>query len=600
MNLSFTRIGRFLFYIFTFLLPVFYIPGSIVPAEINRTLFMLVSLSIIAAFFVLGTIKEGKIKVRDRFVSGNILTFTLLASVSTFFSINPLNSLFGENGGFDSLIAFISYALVFFLALGLMNKKEEARNIVLALISSVSILNIGFLGRMLLGGGSEMVLGGLNALAISNVLVMVLLFFFFKKEENPSIKGLTGLSFFILGAGLILINFDVAWFILAIASFLCFWAMLLEGNFKKINFILLAITIISAVLFFVNPSFPFEKREHVQTLSFNESLEVIKKENVSFLGFGAASFDDQFLKYNPSMLQDTVHFEASSTILNIFNDFGILGLIAFLIPFTYATLRGFKRFLTKKQNTFEKMSFISFFSLFVLLFFYAFDLVLMTLLFLFLALFIISSKKEKEVAFKNKNPGKIFLIIAGLSLVMISLIVLNYFYFLNYSAENYYNLAIENYKTDREKGIDYLSKSESFMEKEKTLIGLSQLYLLKASDLYNESRLLETKEEDRETKKEDCEKFMQLSEDKAIRATEINPYDYFSWLNLGNIYNNRRYLRDEELADKAIEAYVRASELAPYTKEPYTALIQVYSELGNVEKREEYVEKMRVIDPSVL
>ncbi|MDD4358606.1 MAG: hypothetical protein PHY30_02195 [Candidatus Pacebacteria bacterium] len=600
MNLDFTRIGRFLFYIFTFLLPVFYIPGSIVPIEINKTLFLLVSLSIIAVFFIALAIKEGKLKARERIVSGSVLGFVLIASLSTLcFSSNLFNSFFGEHGGFDSLIAIISYGLVFFLAIGL-NKKEEIRNVVLALISSLSIINIGFLGKALLGGEISIALGSLNILSILNVVGLVLLFFFFKEEENPSIKGLTGLAFFILGAGIVFINFNSAWFILAIASFLIFWGSLLKGNFKKINYILLGAAIISAVLFFLNPSFPFEKRENIETLSFSNSLEIVNKEGITALGFGASSFDEKFLEYNPSMLQDTIHFEASSTILTIFNDFGIIGLIIFLIPFIYAILKGFKRFLTKKQDSFEAMSFISLFILFVLLFFYAFDALLMSLLFLFLALFIACSNKGKDINFKSMSPIKIFAAVAILSLALMSLIILNYLYFLNYSAENYYSLAIKEYKNDREKAIEHLIKSESLMEKDKTLIGLSQLYLLKASDLYNQSRLLETKEEDREVKKEECEKFMQLSEDKAKRATEINSNDYFAWLNLGNIYNNRRYLRDEDLADKAIEAYAKAAELAPYTKEPYEALIQVYSELGNVEKREEYLEKIRVIDPNYL
>ncbi|MDD2909807.1 MAG: hypothetical protein PHU74_02670, partial [Candidatus Pacebacteria bacterium] len=196
--------------------------------------------------------------------------------------------------------------------------------------------------------------------------------------------------------------------------------------------------------------------------------------------------------------------------------------------------------------------------------------------------------------------GTIFLVIGGLSLTLMSVIALNYFYSLNYFSESYYNVATESHKDNRDKGIEDLEKSNSFVEKEKTLIGLSQLYLLKASDMYNESRLLETKEEDREIKKEECESFMQLSEEKAIKATKISPYDYFAWFNLGNIYNNRRYLRDEELADKVIEAYIKATELSPFTKEAYVALIQVYSELGNVEKREEFVEKIRVIDPNYL
>lgn len=599
MSISFIKTGRFLFYIFIFLLPFFYIPNSTVPFEANKTMFLLSSLSIITIFGIVGIIKEGKLKLKNRFISLSILLFLLFASVSTiFFSLNPLNSFFGEGGGSNSLISFLIYGGIFFLVLVLIKEKEQIKNIGISLISSISILNIGFLIRTLLGEEANVPLSSLNVLAILSVIGLTMLIFLFKEEKNPSIRGLFGLAFFILGAGLVLINFNMAWFVLGIASFLIFWSVLLNANFKKHNFALLLITFISVLLFILNPSFSFEKKEDVQVLGFNESLEIAK--NSSFLGSGIATFDENFLKYNPSKLQNTVHFESFSTIFTILNDLGILGLALFLIPFIYATIKGFRHFLLKKQSVCEKMSFVSFFTLFVLLFFYSFDIVLMSLLFLFLALFSITSQKGKSVLFKNMKSGTIFLVIGGLSLTLMSVIALNYFYSLNYFSESYYNVATESHKDNRDKGIEDLEKSNSFVEKEKTLIGLSQLYLLKASDMYNESRLLETKEEDREIKKEECESFMQLSEEKAIKATKISPYDYFAWFNLGNIYNNRRYLRDEELADKVIEAYIKATELSPFTKEAYVALIQVYSELGNVEKREEFVEKIRVIDPNYL
>ena len=93
MSISFIKTGRFLFYIFIFLLPFFYIPNSTVPFEANKTIFLLSSLSIIAIFGIVGLIKEGKLKLKNRFISLSILLFLLFASISTIFlSLNPLNS----------------------------------------------------------------------------------------------------------------------------------------------------------------------------------------------------------------------------------------------------------------------------------------------------------------------------------------------------------------------------------------------------------------------------------------------------------------------------------------------------------------------------
>ncbi len=245
MNISFTKIGRVLFYIFAFLLPLFYISNSAVSMELNKTVFLLPFLSIIALFAIIGIIKEGKFRLRSKFVSFGITLFLLFTIISTaFLSFNPLNSFFGESGSSDSLVLFLMYGGLFFLPIILIEKKEQIKNIAISLISSISVLNIGFLGRFALGGETQLALSSTNILAILSVIGLVMLFFVFKEEENPSIKGLLGLSFFILGAGLILINFDIAWFVLAVASFLTFWASLLSQNFKKHNFDLLLVTIV--------------------------------------------------------------------------------------------------------------------------------------------------------------------------------------------------------------------------------------------------------------------------------------------------------------------------------------------------------------------
>lgn len=595
MSMSFTKIGRSLFYVFVFLLPLFYISNPFVSMEFNKMVFLLPFLSIITIFAILGIFKEGKLELRGGLVSLGITIFLLMAAISTiFFSINPSNSFFGESGSANSLISYLLYGGIFFTGLTLIKEKRHVQRIGLFLISSISILTLGFLGRVLIGGEINLPLTSINILALLNAVGMVMLFFLSKEEENPTIKGLLGLAFFILGAGLILINFNTAWFILAVASFLMFWVLILVNSFKKQNFILLLVTIVSVVLFFFSPNLPFDKGEDAQVLGFGESVNIAQQS--TFLGSGIASFDESFLKHNPTKLQNGVYYESSSVAFTILNDFGVIGFILFFIPFGYLAIKGSKKFLLSKSDFYEKMSFVFFFTLFLLLFFYGFDLILMSLLFLSAALLVTFLEKRKEISFKNMNSNVIVLILGLLALLLMAIIVLNYFYYQDYLAESYYGKAIEIHSEDRSKGIEYLEKSNGYIEKEKTLIGLSQLYLLKASDLYTQSKLLETKEEDRTTIMEECESFMALSESKAVRATEISPSDYYTWINLGNIYNNRRYLRDEPVEEKVIDSYTKASELAPNNKAAFSALVQIYSELGNVEMREVYLEKINLIE----
>ena len=596
--MNFNKIGRYLFYAFIFLLPLSYIPNANIPFEVNKTMFLLCFLTPIAILGLVDIIKQGKYDLRNKIILGGVSLFVIYAIISTFFlSTNITNSFFGGIDGCNSLISLLIYSGIFLITPIFIKKKEEIKNLIVAFISGIFVLNIAFLGSYFMEGNASLPLSSLNVLPLLNVLGITSIFFLFKKEENPSVRGLLGLSATIFLITNILINFNISWFLLGVIFFLIFWDKLLFKDFKKGSFALLFITVFSLSLFVFNIAFPFEKKIDDQKLSLDDSFQISK--NATFFGQGIGTYNETFLKYNPSKIEGNSFSESFSVVFTILNDLGFLGLILFLLPFSIALFKGFKFFLRGKQDYLEKVVFLSLLGLVILLFFFGFDFTLMSLLFLFLALFMLFSNKE-EFVFKTKNPKMIFLNLACLSLLVLSIIVVNYFNFLNYSAEKYYGLALEAFTEDKEKGIEYLEKSNAFIEKEKTLIGLSQLYLLKASNLYTESKLLETKEEDRAEIELNCEKYMDLSEEKAIRATEINKNNYYAFNNLGLIYENRRYLRDEELSSQIIEAYDKASLLSPYTKEAYEALIQIYSELGNVEMRENYLEKIRVIEPDYL
>ncbi len=594
MSLSLNKTSRFFFYIFIFLLPFFCITNLSIPFEASKIVILLTFLGFTSILGIIGTIKEGKIEVGNKTIPLFTLLFFLFAGLSTLlFSLSKTSSFLGglrDSGTSHSLITFLLYACMFFLPLLVINKKEHIRKLGLAFAFSILTLNTMFLIETLLGVEIRILLTSLNTFAILNVLGLIALFFLFKEEKNPTIKGVLGLSFFVFGAGLVLVNLSMSWFILGIASFLLFWASLLNG---KHNFVFLLITLVSVVFFVLDPSLSFEKKTHIQSLGYSESIEIAKKP--SFLGSGLGTFDKTFLKVNPTKLQ-TTYSESFSSILTLLNDLGIIGLLLFLAIFILASIKGFKRFLERKQNPYERMAFISFFTLFILTFFYNFGVILYSFLFLFLALFLILSSKPILILFKDLKADQIFFKVAGLSLFAILIIVFTYSAFLNLFAEKNYEEAIKIQLEDKDKAIEYLEKSNSFITKDKTQIELSRLYLLKASDLNTESKLLETKEENREVKQEECEVYLDLAEKTALLATKTEPYNHLTWINLGEVLNSKRKLKNEELEESVIQPYLKGIILAPFLIEHYNTLSSIYGEVGDLERQLEIEEKIRIIE----
>jgi len=617
MKFDFNKIARTLFYALIFLIPTLYIPGVFSDNYINKGIFFGVISFLIFACLMISFIKKGAIKIRKSIFLWSSLVFLVLVFISTLCSSNIPHAFWGELAKPDSFYAILLYVLTFIFGAILIESEKEIKKTIYMFLSGTIIVSIVFLLQYFFGNFTqEMILlvSNINIVGILSSIGMIILIdrISQKKKRNWFKISLIILAFLTLGATLVIINFNIAWFLLVIGSFVLLWGAVNDKiNKSKNPFILfpLILTIIATTFFFGNFVLDFQYQNNdVNLLTFEASSEIINKslgEDVKTLaiGSGPAFFDYQFLQYkspdfNRMDLEEIVYDQGVSGYFTLINDLGILGFLSFLFLFAIFLYQGLYRLINKvSREKYEVVMFAVGLCLFITVFLFKLDLVLLFALFLFLGLWTARSDDFKEYNFKT-NSKKMFVNIAIISITTFAFISIMYLATLNSLAEYYYNLAFEIGTADKDLAIEKLNKANSFTQKEKTYIGLSQLYLFKADEYLKESKELEAKEEKREENILAATDAIKEAEEYAIKATEINTSNYAGFVNLGNVYVNEKYITEEDFSEQAIEAYKKAIELAPQNIECYENIIKIYEAQENNEEMLKYLDIVVKIDPN--
>jgi tetratricopeptide (TPR) repeat protein len=140
-----------------------------------------------------------------------------------------------------------------------------------------------------------------------------------------------------------------------------------------------------------------------------------------------------------------------------------------------------------------------------------------------------------------------------------------------------------------------MEKASSLFNVSDYYVGLSQLYLLKATDIFNNNwTLSEHFETQKQENKKSIEGLVSKSEVTAKRATIIDPYNFIAWQNLALIYENTSFIINNN-NEKALDALNRAIELSPNNYLAYIAKGRIYEELKEKELAlEEYKKALNI------
>jgi tetratricopeptide (TPR) repeat protein len=396
-------------------------------------------------------------------------------------------------------------------------------------------------------------------------------------------------SFVVLLITLLIINYKIAWFFIFLSAFLTFWRAATETDFKfnkpKV-FIPLVATIIFLSLFFVPKVSPYNfNLNYEQSISYDSAVTIAQKsfsESIKniFVGAGPATYAYEFSLYKSKDLGSSglIFNQGPIALFTLVGSFGIIAVVFLILAYLVFAIKGFAFLQSEssgnKKSEREQLSSLVFpigFSLFALMFFYKMTIVPMVFSFFVLGVWsFTNSKNEKEIKWKSPKYITEFISLG----IFLFLFIGNIFFIKQYVAESFYQISVIDYRLQKnidgaikagEQAIDFYGAADYY-------IGLSQLYIIKASNIFNNNPKIDLSDEEREKQ---TRNIASQAESLAKTATKKDSQNYSTWHNLGLIYENTSFLIDDK-TDDALAAYEVAKKLSPNDFDTYLAFGRIY------------------------
>jgi len=590
--INFEKISKNIFCVFIFFFPFFFIPQINVSQVLNEKVFLLIFAFFIFLFQLLDIFFSKKIVLKDGPIQRLIVFLMSSFLISLLFSKNIFLSFWGRPAQADAFIVFLACFIIFYLSSII--KRRGILKILESFVAGSAILSILFIIKKFTGT-SLVIFDSLSSTAvIISVAFVVLISFvfnnlgYFRKGKSYNIAKVISMgTFFVLFlTSLILIDFKLSWFFVSIGSFLVFWRSMIESNFafkRKKAVLSLSLFFVFLVLFFL-PN-PFVEKNIEPKLSYESSWSIAEKslgESVKnfLIGSGPSTYSYQFSLYRDKSFNEIdsslMFKEGSIPLLTFFVTGGFLTILSLLLLIGFFYYQGFRYFLNfrKENNSVNALDllFPTIFCLSLLMFFYRIDIATLFLFFSTLGLW--SGQQKGEEMIINIPSPKIIKIAISFIFILWVLIIFNFISY--YRAEIHYQKSISNYNNQGAiiESIAEMEKAASLWKSSDYNVGLSQLYLIKASEEFEQRwTTKEKKDEQKQSIKEDALK----AEASAKIACASEKNNFQSWQNLGLVYENTNFLVEDK-TEEAIAAYEKAKALAPQNYDIYVAIARLLEE----------------------
>ena len=625
--IDFQKIINFFFCAIFLVLPVFYIPKIGTSYIFNQKLLLIAFLFLIFVFGILKITRAKKFNLKWNPALLCLAGFFIFSSFSFLLGKNivwescPIffqtffQSFLGKPNSIDSFFMIFVYCCLAFMAGGLFRFSGNILKILKSFVVGATFLSSIFLISILTNFKNDFFVPIESFSLVFALGLAVLMAVFSREREWPANKLkiiFPIFSFLVLILSILIIGDKLSWFLVFLAGFLIFWRQAVEKDFsfKDLKVIVfLIITGISFVLFFIPNIINYNfQLGYEQSIFYGSAIQITQKtltesfKNFVF-GSGPATYLYEYSLYKGSDLgySSLVFNQSPIAFLTLLGSLGV-GAIVFLIFIWSIFLKQGFSFLLKNlekekpqiQNELKAIIFPIKICLLVVMFLYKMTIVPMVLLFFLMGVWISLEEKNKvEINFEKKYfPAKIiFICFFGL------MIIGSFFFFRQYLAESFYQLGVRNYyfqkdiDFSRNKGIEAISLFGSG----DYYVGVSQLYILKASEIFNQD------DEDGSLSEQDQNEVRNLAsqaEAMAKTATKIEPLNFNNWYNLGLIYENTSFLIKDE-NKQALSAYAMAEKLAPYNTDIYLAEGRLSEKQGHNKEAAEYYEKALALNPKI-
>jgi len=591
---SYSGIARWVLAVGVLAFPLFFLPFSTSILEFNKQILLLAMAGAFLILWLLNVVVSGQLSWRANPLDKGVAGFLLAMCLATVFSISPFKSLFGLTSSLsDSLAVAIALSVFYF---GVVNSFDDKGAKVRTFLgySLVLVLLYGVLqatGLYVLRFSFAMskgfnTLGSINSLGIIAALSLpffnknrLLLF----KHLNVSMIGVV-LSMVVL----VMLNWWILWAV-AIAGMATMIALdSLNNPGFKISKFLLPMTVIVLGVFFmvVNLNLNFLKNDLPVKVapSFSLSADIIQsvlKKSIAF-GYGPENFSLAFDSFGAGKLSNTTlsgakFFDSTSQVFNwvVHGGLVLFASLAFLLGLILWSI--VKHLRTSKLEDHDIGVISAFVALIVGMFLYPFNISLMFVSFVMMALTALSLWGDRKKVFNVEERATTSLIsslgfIGGLILVLVG----SYFGATLYISDLKYAQALTN--KDMEKTVSLLNEALNWNSQDDRYYRVSSqaaLAMLSAE--------LNKKGDDAERTTR-IQNYLSSAINLAKRATEISPRESVNWSNLGDVYQNLMGFVDgvDKLAE---DSYLKAAELRPGDSSFYNKIGSMYMAKSDLSRR---------------
>ncbi|MEI7498355.1 MAG: tetratricopeptide repeat protein [Candidatus Falkowbacteria bacterium] len=528
-------------------LPLFFLPATIYPLDINKMALASILLLIITVSTIFESFESGQIIWPKSIISYAVLGVLGSTIIGYIFSIARGVSLYGNLVSSDSLLAISLYVLTFFVG-ALYLTKNRIMQLLPYLLGSLGLVSLFGLSQIIptltlpwsftRQGGFNTAGSLLNWTIINSFgfIITLCILTFQKVTFWTKISGASLMMLFF--ASLLAINYQEGWYMLVFSSLLIgFFRFVSKG---KLNPLLIASISIFLFLAIFSRSLPLlvtlpEMRPNLQT-----SLNVARQ-NINWpraiIGSGPAAFEYRYAFARPIELNQTglwgIRFrQGYSFLTTLLTTGGLLSILAWLgliIAFIWKVRE-------QKDNTVWAVVAVGSFALIFAMFIAPLFFLQGILLFLFLGATAGASDNFAKVNLNKFSRRSMLGILLGAILIMSLTLGGMYQIAKKYSAALFYKNALNIYNSGGD--------SDNSLTKLELAINLdpdSDQYLITESQLLyaRTNALLQggIPKIATEGKNIEAQNLLYSSINRAKQATVVNPANPDTWANLAAIYD---------------------------------------------------------------
>lgn len=598
---------------FMFLFPLFFLPFTLGPLEINKQTLLLLSvctsLVLLMGAFLL------KKEVRLRFGWVHVFPLLIIGTfvASAYFSLAPYTSWIGTNGAeYTSVLTWIGLALLFYLCTLFASELSLARLPWIALVLSASLA--GLFGVLSLFGVPVMpffpalmasafnTIGTANALAVFLICTSLLACTRFitdtiqiKKSWKRSVLFMA-IGFLFLETLIVLLVLDYAllWMLLlfgyaSIFSFVLFRSRTFPS--MKSLFVPVVFTVVSLLFWLFLPS-PFQTRLPVEVAPSFKTSSFITNEVLHdrpLFGTGLGTYGIDYTKYHPLSVNETdfwnTRFDrATSFVLTLAPTVGYLGTGAYLFFLLFLFCTSVSVLIKQKQEE-EWVDvfhlFVPWFTIVFASFLFAFNMTLVITLLLLSGL-LAAQLLQKESHLKFSQNKAIALLSAVCFVGLFFTLFIGIFLTTGrYTAETAYAKAVraDRSRTETKTIVTELDRAATLNRWNDDYVrNLSAALLLRVQD---ELKTVSPNSPFSEASKKYLQALIAASVNASVRATDLSPNNVSNWLTRGEVYRSLSGLVDKS-AVFSVDAFKRAIDLEPTNPNHWTELGKTHMSLADL------------------